>query len=73
MSKEWIWNGAIITAEEGESYEFVNRLVDTGEAYSKAMELALELSEGLSFAYSYIKSFINGSANNNSEYVLRLV
>ncbi|WP_249593902.1 enoyl-CoA hydratase/isomerase family protein [Peribacillus frigoritolerans] len=71
-AKEWIWTGAMITAEEGERQGFVNRLAEPGEAYQQAKELAIELSQGPSLAYAYTKAIINGSANQNLDDVLTL-
>jgi 2-(1,2-epoxy-1,2-dihydrophenyl)acetyl-CoA isomerase len=58
-AKEWIWTGAMISAIDGERLGFVNRLVQEGEGYEAAMELARELVKGPSLAYGYTKSIIN--------------
>lgn len=60
-TKQLIWSGAKITAEEGERYGFVTKVVSQGEAYEKAYEWALELAEGPIQAYYQTKRIVNQS------------
>ncbi|MFO7263444.1 MAG: enoyl-CoA hydratase-related protein [Bacillota bacterium] len=70
--KEWIWNGAMISAEEGQQYGFVNRLVPQGQGLTSAEEWARELAQGPLKAYQLTKSILRRMAAQELEQVLEL-
>ncbi|WP_027416740.1 enoyl-CoA hydratase/isomerase family protein [Aneurinibacillus terranovensis] len=71
-AKEWIWNGAKISAEEGRSCGFVREVVPKGHAYEKARELAKEFMEGPIQSYIHSKMIINNFSSLRLEDVLRM-
>jgi 2-(1,2-epoxy-1,2-dihydrophenyl)acetyl-CoA isomerase len=71
-AKEWIWNGAKISAEEAQSCGFVKEIVPKGQAYGKACELAQELLQGPMQSYIHSKLIINSSTYLRLEDVLRM-
>lgn len=70
--KEWIWNGAMISAEEGQQYGFVNRLVPQGQGLDAAKKWAYELASGPLKAYQLTKSILRRTAAQELEQVLEL-
>jgi len=70
--KEWIWTGAMISAEEGWRFGFVNRLVPEGQGLSCAEDLARELAQGPLKAYALTKSILRQAATLQLENVLEL-
>ncbi len=71
-AKELIWRGAVITAEEGERYGFINHVVAPEEVFENAKVLASELASGPVQALSYTKSIIDGGFNKSLEDILEL-
>jgi len=56
---ELLYTGRVMTAEEGETWGFYNRLVDAGKLESEAVELAGQLAAGPTFAHGITKTQIN--------------
>lgn len=71
-AKEWIWNGKMVTAEQGEKHGFVNYLVPRGEGYERALQLAEELAQGPVQAYAMTKSILNQYNTLDLDAVLEL-
>lgn len=71
-AKEWIWNGATITAEEGKSLGFVKEVVPKGQVHEEAFKLAETLMEGPIQAFISSKMIINSSAHLRLEDVQKI-
>jgi 2-(1,2-epoxy-1,2-dihydrophenyl)acetyl-CoA isomerase len=71
-AKELIWTGATVTAQEGEKYGFVNKVVPNGMSYEVAMQVANDLSQGPSQSYAQTKSIINNSLSFDSDTVMEM-
>jgi 2-(1,2-epoxy-1,2-dihydrophenyl)acetyl-CoA isomerase len=57
--KELIWKGARISAQEGETFGFVNVVAPDGEGYIKAKQIAEEITSGPIKAYTFSKGILN--------------
>lgn len=71
-AKEWIWNGAKITAEEAKDFGFVKEVVPKGQVYERAHEIAKELISGPMQSYIHSKLIINSSSYLSLEDVLQM-
>lgn len=71
-AKEWIWSGAMIPAEDGYRYGFVNRLAPSGQGLETALAMARELAEGPLQAYKLTKSILHKAVNMRLDDVLEL-
>lgn len=71
-AKELIWSGATVTAQEGEKYGFVNKVVPDGMSYEVAMQVANDLAKGPTLAYAQTKSIINRSSSFDCDTVLEM-
>ena len=71
-TKQLIWSGAKISAEEGVHMGFVTNAVGQGQAYEKASELAKEMANGPIQAYFETKKIVNQSLTVGLDEVLNL-
>lgn len=62
-AKEWIFRGAVITAQEAFDYHVVNHIVEEGEALEEAVKLAKELVNGPLQTMMFAKSIIDKTEN----------
>lgn len=71
-AKEWIWNGATITAAEANSLGLVKEVVAKGKVHEEALKLATELIKGPIQAFISSKMIINSSSNLRLEDVQKM-
>ncbi|WP_066256132.1 enoyl-CoA hydratase/isomerase family protein [Neobacillus drentensis] len=64
-AKEWIFSGAVLSAEEAQKYGIVNRLVEEGEALNEAVSFAKELARGPVQTMVFVKSIMEKFQNND--------
>ncbi|MBI0579228.1 enoyl-CoA hydratase/isomerase family protein [Neobacillus cucumis] len=64
-AKEWIFSGAVLSAEEAKQYGIVNRLVEEGEALNEATVLAKELASRPLQTMVFVKSIMEKVQNQD--------
>lgn len=70
--KELIWKGARISAQEGETYGFVNVVTPDGDGLVKAKQIAEDLTSGPIKAFTFTKGILNSRSVTDLDSVLEL-
>ncbi|MDB5692189.1 MAG: enoyl-CoA hydratase family protein [Alphaproteobacteria bacterium] len=71
-ASELLFTGRTMSAAEGESWGFYNRLVDTGRLLEEAQTLARDLASGPTFAHGITKTQLNQEWNVSLETAIEM-
>jgi 2-(1,2-epoxy-1,2-dihydrophenyl)acetyl-CoA isomerase len=64
-AKEWIFSGAVLSAEDALQYGIVNRIVEEGEALNEAISFAKDLARGPVQTMVFVKSIMEKFQNQD--------